>query len=214
MDDISHAQTITYDDTWLLGGARTPFADYNGTLRDVSATDLGIKAAREALKATRSSPDEDRRGGGGLGGADQLRCLLPAAPHRPLCRRADRRAGAAGAAAVHLGLRGHPAGGRPDRARQVAGRAVRRHRVHVAQPDRRLHATAAASSMGQVEFKDFLWEATLDTAPEVAHGRHRRGAGQALPDHARGHRRVRRQPASRAPSPPARPATSRARSSP
>ena len=50
--DTTHAQTITYEDTWLLGGARTPFADYNGTLRDVSATDLGIKAAREALKAT------------------------------------------------------------------------------------------------------------------------------------------------------------------
>ena len=50
MDDQSHAQTITYEDAWLLGGARTPFADYNGTLRDVSATDLGIKAAREALE--------------------------------------------------------------------------------------------------------------------------------------------------------------------
>ena len=39
--------------------------------------------------------------------------------------------------------------------------------------------------MGQVEFKDFLWEATMDTAPKIAHGRHGRGTGQALPDHAR-----------------------------
>jgi hypothetical protein len=30
MDELSHAQAITYDDVWLLGGARTPFADYNG----------------------------------------------------------------------------------------------------------------------------------------------------------------------------------------
>src|SRR5919108_4052981 len=58
MDELAHAQTITYDDAWLIGGARTPFADYNGTLREVSATDLGIKAAREALKATVVKPDE------------------------------------------------------------------------------------------------------------------------------------------------------------
>ena len=51
MDEQSHAQTIVYKDVWLVGGARTPFADYNGTLREVSATDLGIKAAREALVA-------------------------------------------------------------------------------------------------------------------------------------------------------------------
>lgn len=53
----SGAQTITYKKAWLLGGIRTPFADYNATLRDVSATDLGIKAAREALKATSVSAD-------------------------------------------------------------------------------------------------------------------------------------------------------------
>jgi acetyl-CoA acetyltransferase len=53
LNETSRAQTIAYEDVWLLGAARTPFADYNGTLRDVSATDLGIKAAREALKATK-----------------------------------------------------------------------------------------------------------------------------------------------------------------
>ena len=58
MDDQSHAQTMLYKDVWLMGGARTPFADFNGTLRDVSATDLGIKAAREALRATKTAPDK------------------------------------------------------------------------------------------------------------------------------------------------------------
>ena len=58
MDDQSHAQTMLYKDVWLMGGARTPFADFNGTLRDVSATDLGIKAAREALKATLTGPEK------------------------------------------------------------------------------------------------------------------------------------------------------------
>ncbi len=62
-----------------------------------------------------TSAGQDRCGGGGVGGADELRCVLLCAPHRPLCRSADRRAGAGGAAAVHLGLRGDPAGGRSDR---------------------------------------------------------------------------------------------------
>ena len=45
MDDaLRHAQTIAYQDAWLVGGARTPFADCNGTLDKVSATDLGVLA--------------------------------------------------------------------------------------------------------------------------------------------------------------------------
>ena len=40
------ALSTTYDDIWLVAGQRTPFADYNGPLRDASATDLGICAAR------------------------------------------------------------------------------------------------------------------------------------------------------------------------
>ena len=57
MELPAHAQAIMYDDAWLIGGVRTPFADYNGTLRDVSATDLGIKAARAALGATGVEPE-------------------------------------------------------------------------------------------------------------------------------------------------------------
>jgi len=40
---------VAYDDVWLVGGRRTAFADYGGTLKDVSATDLGIVAGRAAL---------------------------------------------------------------------------------------------------------------------------------------------------------------------
>ena len=57
---------------------------------------------------------QDRCGGGGIRGADELRRVLSGAPHRAVCGRADRRAGAGGAAAVHVGVRGHPAGGGPD----------------------------------------------------------------------------------------------------
>ena len=40
------ARGLAYDDIWLVAGRRTPFADYNTVLRDVSPTDLGIAAAR------------------------------------------------------------------------------------------------------------------------------------------------------------------------
>ena len=36
-----------WSDVWLLDGVRTPFADYNGALAQVSPTDLGNKDARE-----------------------------------------------------------------------------------------------------------------------------------------------------------------------
>ena len=39
-----------FDDVWMLDGVRTPMVDYCGALGHVSPTDLGIKAAREALK--------------------------------------------------------------------------------------------------------------------------------------------------------------------
>jgi acetyl-CoA C-acetyltransferase len=45
-----------WSDVWLLDGVRTPFADYNGALAQVSPTDLGIKAAREAFARSGVSP--------------------------------------------------------------------------------------------------------------------------------------------------------------
>ena len=41
----------------VLGGARTAFGTYGGALRDVSATDLGIVAAKGALERSKISPD-------------------------------------------------------------------------------------------------------------------------------------------------------------
>ena len=39
-----------FDDVWMLDGVRTPHVDYCGAFGHISPTDLGIKAAREALK--------------------------------------------------------------------------------------------------------------------------------------------------------------------
>src|SRR5258708_31754080 len=40
-------------DVVLLGGARTAFGTYGGALRDVSATDLGVVAAKGALERSK-----------------------------------------------------------------------------------------------------------------------------------------------------------------
>jgi acetyl-CoA acetyltransferase family protein len=44
-------------DVFVLGGARTPMADYNGRLKDLSALDLGAIAARAAMARTGIPPD-------------------------------------------------------------------------------------------------------------------------------------------------------------
>jgi acetyl-CoA C-acetyltransferase len=47
-----------WSDVWLLDGVRTPFADYNGALAQVSPTDLGIKVAREAFARSGVPPQD------------------------------------------------------------------------------------------------------------------------------------------------------------
>ena len=46
------------EDIVLLAGARTPMAEYNGAFADVSAIDLGVHAAKEALARSRTEPGE------------------------------------------------------------------------------------------------------------------------------------------------------------
>jgi acetyl-CoA acetyltransferase family protein len=45
-------------DVFILGGKRTPMAEYVGVLKDISAIDLGAHAARAALEATGVAPAE------------------------------------------------------------------------------------------------------------------------------------------------------------
>ena len=47
-----------FQDVWMHAGVRTPMVDYCGTLGHISPTDLGIKAAREALKRAGVAPTE------------------------------------------------------------------------------------------------------------------------------------------------------------
>jgi acetyl-CoA C-acetyltransferase len=45
-----------FEDIWLVEGVRTPFIDFNGALKELSATDLGIIAARGALRRADVDP--------------------------------------------------------------------------------------------------------------------------------------------------------------
>src|SRR5574340_666624 len=47
---VMSESTLNDRDVVVLGGARTPFGTFMGSLKDVSATELGAIAAREALK--------------------------------------------------------------------------------------------------------------------------------------------------------------------
>ncbi len=47
-----------FSDVWMHAGVRTPMVDYCGALGHISPTDLGIKAAREALKRAGIAPTE------------------------------------------------------------------------------------------------------------------------------------------------------------
>ena len=44
------------NDIVILGGARTPFGTFLGTLREMSATELGAIASKEAMKRSGVEP--------------------------------------------------------------------------------------------------------------------------------------------------------------
>ncbi len=139
-DRHDRASAHLFTDAWLLDGVRTPFADYNGALADVSPTDLGIKAAREVF--ARAGVDAadigtvDHR----QHGAGELRRLRAAAPYRALFRRADRGAGASwcSASAAPASRCIMQAADAVSLGRARSG-ALRRHRIDEPQPDRRLY---------------------------------------------------------------------------
>jgi acetyl-CoA C-acetyltransferase len=168
-NELTHAQSLDYKDTWLVGGARTPFADYNSMLRDVSATDLGIKAAREALKATGVAPDKidavvtssvaqtsfdaffiSRH----IGLYAGLPIGVPALLVQRLCT--------SGFEAI-LQAADQIALGKSEAVLCVGTESMSRNPIAS-------YSHRSGFKMGQVEFKDFLWEATLDTAPKSRMG--------------------------------------------
>ena len=57
MDDQSHAQTMLYQDVWLMGGARTPFADVPAIRRAGLTLGLSTHDDAELDQALSHQPD-------------------------------------------------------------------------------------------------------------------------------------------------------------
>ncbi|MFN3656158.1 MAG: thiolase family protein [Pseudolabrys sp.] len=151
----------TFEDAWLIDGARTPFADYNGPLAQVSPIDLGIKTAREAFRKTGASPgDVGTVIAGNMAQASFDAYMLP--------RHIGLYAGVPTETPAHMVQRVCGTGievlsqaadatslGRAELALCVGTESMSRNPIAA-------YTHRGGFRMGQVEFKDFLWEALLD----------------------------------------------------
>jgi acetyl-CoA C-acetyltransferase len=160
---------IAYDDIWLLDGVRTPFVDYSGALGLVSPIDLGIKVARALFERAKVSPSDV--GSVIAGSVAQTSFDAYVLPR-------------------HIGLYSGVPIERPALlVQRVCGTGIEAisqaaDAITLKKIDLGLCVGAESMSrnpvvafthrggfrMGQVEFKDFLWEALLDTAPGVTMG--------------------------------------------
>src|SRR4029077_7989298 len=158
-----------YSDTWLLDGVRTPFVDYNAALGLVSPIDLGIKAARAVFERAKISPaDVGSVIAGSVAQASFDAYVLPRHiglySGVPLDRPAllvQRVCGtgieAIGQAADAITL------GKIELGLCVGAESMSRNPIAA-------YTHRSGFKMGQVEFKDFLWEALLDPAADVTMG--------------------------------------------
>jgi acetyl-CoA C-acetyltransferase len=166
---IENALSSSYDDIWLVAGARTPFADYQGILRDVSPTDLGIFAARAVLAKSGVPASEVGTVIAGnmaqssfdayylprhIGLYSGVPLTVPALMVHRLCGTGFE---TILTAADQIAL------GKTRLALCVGAESMSRNPISA-------YTHRSGFRMGQVEFKDFLWEATLDTASNTRMG--------------------------------------------
>src|SRR5271154_1264057 len=169
MSSPAKALRSRYDDVFLLDGVRTPFVEYNTALGVVSPTDLGIKAAREVFRRSSVPPsDVDIVVAGNVAQASFDAYVLPR----------------------HIGLySGVPIEVPSHLVQRVCGTGVEAilqgaDTIKLAKADLALVVGTESMSRnpiaaythrsgfhrGEVEFKDFLWEALLDTCPNETMG--------------------------------------------
>jgi acetyl-CoA C-acetyltransferase len=160
---------ISFEDAWLLGGARTPFVDYRGAFAEVSPIDLGIKAARAAVERLGvKASDIGHTIAGSMAQASYDAYCTP--------RHIGLYAGAPTEAPAHLVQRICGTGlevisqaadsvslGRLDLALAAGCESMSRNPI-VAYTHRN------GFNLGRVEFKDFLFEALYDPAGCVSMG--------------------------------------------
>jgi acetyl-CoA C-acetyltransferase len=159
----------TFADAWLLDGVRTAFADYNGALAAVSPIDLGIKVAREVFARADIPPrDVGIVIAGSMAQASFDAFMLP--------RHIGLYAGVPVETPAHMVQRVCGTGievlsqaadtvslGRAELALCVGTESMSRNPIAA-------YTHRGGFRMGQVEFKDFLWEALLDPAPKATMG--------------------------------------------
>jgi acetyl-CoA C-acetyltransferase len=158
-----------YDDIWLVDGVRTPFADYNTVLGLVSPIDLGIKVAREVFRRSGVAPESvGTVVAGNMAQASFDAYVLP--------RHIGIYSGVPIEVPAHLAQRVCGTGieailqaadsitlGRAELALVVGAESMSRNPIAA-------YTHRGGFRMGQVEFKDFLWEALLDPCPNVTMG--------------------------------------------
>lgn len=169
-EDFTAAALVTrYDDIYLVAGARTPFADYNSVLRDVNPIDMGIFAAR-ALFERSGIPAADVQSvvAGNMAQAGFDAYYLP--------RHIGLYAGVPATAPAMLATRICGTGFETivQAANQIAlGSAQVVLAVGTESMSRNpvaAYTHRAGFRMGQIEFKDFLWEAFTDPATRQGMG--------------------------------------------
>ena len=158
-----------YDDTWLIDGVRTPFADYNTVLGLASPTDLGIKTAREVFRRSGVPAEQvDAVVAGSMAQASFDAYLLP--------RHIGIYSGVAIEVPAHLAQRVCGTGievilqaadliklGKAELALAVGAESMTRNPIAA-------YTHRGGFRLGQVEFKDFLWESLLDPCPSATMG--------------------------------------------
>ena len=158
-----------FGDAWLVDGVRTPFVDYNGAFADISPIDLGIKAARAVFERTGASPEDVGIViAGNMAQASFDAYMLPRhiglyadVPTEVPAHLVQRVCGTGievicqAADAVSLG--------RADLALCVGAESMSRNPIAA-------YTHRGGFRLGQVEFKDFLWEALFDPAAKATMG--------------------------------------------
>jgi acetyl-CoA C-acetyltransferase len=160
---------ITFADAWLLDGVRTPFVDYNGALAQVSPIDLGIKVAREVFKRAEAEPVEVGTViTGSMAQASFDTYLTPrhiglyaGVPVEVPALHVQRVCGTG--IEVLMQAADATSLGRVSLALCVGTESMSRNPIAA-------YTHRGGFRMGQVEFKDFLWEALMDPAPSANMG--------------------------------------------
>jgi acetyl-CoA C-acetyltransferase len=166
---IQDALVATFSDTWLIDGARTPFVDYRGALAAISPIDLGIKAARTAI--ARAGVDAKGIGTTIAGSMAQASFDAYVTPRHiglyagvPVTRPAHLVQRICGTGLEVLSQAADAVSlGRVDLALAVGTESMSRNPIAA-------YTHRNGFAMGQVEFKDFLWEALYDPAACVNMG--------------------------------------------